>query len=218
MLPETGFLAEASTDLRRLLADLSAPVTLDSGGVLFSEGDTGDALYAILDGALEISIIWDDGRKLGLDIMRAGSLFGEIALFDPGPRTATATALTACRLARVRNADLLREIDRRPALAADMILLAGRRMRWMSQQLHEQVFLPLPTRLARKVLYLTPPGLADRQMLDLSQAELAEFVGATREAVSKTLGAWKQRGLVDSVRGGLVIRDRDALREIGNLC
>lgn len=81
----------------------------------------------------------------------------------------------------------------------------------MGRQLNEQVFLPLPTRLARKVQHLAPDGAQPPCKLELSQAELAEFVGATREAVSKILSSWKRDGVIQSTRGGLVILDWNAL-------
>ncbi len=211
-LPETGFLSSASAELKRVLGGLATEMTLEPGEVLFEQGDEGDALYAIMTGRLEISVLSQDGRKLGLDVMGPGALFGEIALFDPGVRTATVTALAATTLRRLRNPELLHEVRKAPVLAADLIRLAGQRMRWMNLQLSEQVFLPVPTRLARKVLYLTPETTTGATELVLSQSELAEFVGATREAVSKTLSTWRRMQVIELSRGGLRILDRPALR------
>ncbi|ABG30493.1 transcriptional regulator, Crp/Fnr family, putative [Roseobacter denitrificans OCh 114] len=201
-MPKTGFLAHASQKLSDLLNSVSTEVDLSEGEVLFEQGDTGDALYAIVSGSLEFSIISREGRKLSLDVMRPGALFGEIALFDPGTRTATVTALEHSRVRGVKNADVLAAIRKSPELGIDLIQLAGVRLRWMSSQLNEQVFLPMPARLARKILYLTIDGSDDLGLLNLSQAELAEFVGATREAVSKTLSLWKRAGVIDASRGG----------------
>lgn len=211
-LPDIGFLACASDRLKRLLAGQASEIVLDQGEVLFEQGDEGDALFVIVEGAVEFSILSSAGRKLSLDIMRPGSIFGEIALFDPGPRTATATACEPARVRRVRNPDVLEQLRLHPELAADMIRLAGQRMRWMNMQLNEQVFLPISSRLARKLLHLTAES--EDGALNLSQSELAEFVGATREAVSKTLATWKRTGVIDSNRGGLQIRDREALHAL----
>lgn len=208
-LPDTGFLSGASAPLREMLDSQASDIRLSQGEVLFEQGDTGDALYAIAEGALEFSILSAAGRKLTLDLMRPGAIFGEIALFDPGPRTATVTATEPSRLRRLRNRDILSQIRQYPDLAGDLLRLAGQRMRWMNAQLNEQVFLPMPVRLARKLLYLTPEGGNDR--LGLSQSELAEFVGATREAVSKTLSNWKRNGIIEINRGALQILDRKAL-------
>lgn len=208
-LPDTGFLSGASAPLRQMLESQASDIRLSQGETLFEQGDTGDALYAIVEGALEFSILSVAGRKLTLDLMRPGAIFGEIALFDPGERTATVTATEPSRLRRLRNRDILGQIERHPELAGDLLRLAGQRMRWMSAQLNEQVFLPMPVRLARKLLYLTPEGGNGR--LGLSQSELAEFVGATREAVSKTLSNWKRSGIIEINRGALQIIDRKAL-------
>ncbi|WP_187429169.1 CRP-like cAMP-activated global transcriptional regulator [Roseobacter fucihabitans] len=216
-LPKTGFLAHASKELSDLMASVATEVKLTSGETLFEQGEDGDTLYAIITGSLEFSVLSREGRKLSLDVMRPGALFGEIALFDPGTRTATVTALEPTRLRGVRNADMLRAIRAAPDVGIDMIQLAGERMRWMSSQLNEQVFLPMPARLARKILYLTIDGSKQLSTLTLSQAELAEFVGATREAVSKTLALWKRAGVIEATRGGVRVIDRDALQVMADL-
>lgn len=216
VLPEAGFLAEASSRLKSMLSGEASVVELDKGQVLFEQGDDGDALYAVTRGVLEFSILSRSGRKLSLDMVGPGSVFGEIALFDPGPRTATVTAIEPARVLRVRSADVIGQIGVHPELAVDMIRLAGQRMRWMGSQYHEQVFLPLSTRLARKLLHLAPLGGSTPASIQLSQAELAEYVGATREAVSKILSTWKRQGVIDSNRGGLVIRDLDAMEDLAD--
>lgn len=197
-----------------MLEALATDRLLETDEVLFQQGDPGDALFAVVEGAIEISVMSADGRKLMLDIMHPGALLGEIALFDPGTRTATAVALEPTRLRRLRNADLMTAIRKTPDLAVDLIKLAGRRMRSMGVQYEEQVFLPLPARLARRLLYLTnaTPGAT----LSMSQTQLAEFVGATREAVSKTLGDWKRRGVIEANRGALTILDIDALSTLAD--
>lgn len=217
ILPKTGFLADASDELIGLLESLAVETQLGEGEVLFEQGDDGDTLFAITGGSLEFSVLSREGRKLSLDVMRPGDLFGEIALFDPGPRTATVTALESSKVLGVKNSDVLRAINSAPELSIDMIQLAGQRLRWMSTQLNEQVFLPMPARLARKILYLTLDPSESLSTLTLSQAELAEFVGATREAVSKTLSTWKKANVIQSTRGGLHVLDRDALQVMADL-
>lgn len=210
MLPKSGFLSHASPALHAMLETLARPVVLEDGETLFSQGDQGDALYAVTGGSLEISVLAEDGRRLALDVMRKGAVFGEIALFDPGPRTATATAQGPTTLLGIRNSEVLKAIARDTVLAEDLIRLAGLRMRWMSRQISEQAFLSLQSRLARWVLYLSDSDAP----LNLSQAHLAEYVGATREAVSKTISAWKKAGIATYGREGLRIVDMPALQSI----
>lgn len=217
MLPETGFLSNASRELRDLLDRAAVDVTLTDGETLFEQGEEGDTLYAVTQGAIELSVLSREGRKLSLDLLRPGEMFGEIALFDPTARTAAAIAVGDTHLLSVRNADLLRELRDAPELAVDLVKLAGQRMRWMNRQLSEQVFLPMPSRLARKILHLTEHVQTDHPILDMSQSELAEFVGATREAVSKTLSTWKSRGVIENSRGGLKVLDYSALQAMAEL-
>lgn len=213
----TGFLANASDALKEMMASLATEVSLAAGEVLFEHGDTGDTFYAILSGSLEFSVISADGRKLSLDVMYQGALFGEIALFDPGPRTATVTAVEQTKLWMIKNADVLQALRTNPELGIDMLRLAGQRMRWMGFQLSEQVFLPLPARLAKKLLYLTAHDGADAPTLTLSKAELAEFAGASREAVSKILSRWGKSGIISSTRGGLRLLNKAALQELAEI-
>ena len=210
--PDIGFLSEASDGLKAMLGAQASEVTLGRGEVLFEQGDEGDALYAILEGTLEASFLAMSGRKLSLSLMRPGEVFGEIALFDNGPRTATITAAEPSQVLRVRRQDVMQQLRQQPDLAVDMIRLAGLRMRWIGAQLNEQVFLPMPIRLARKLLLLAGQQDNPTARITLSQSELAEFVGATREAVSKTISTWKRSNMVEASRGGLQIRDFDALK------
>jgi CRP-like cAMP-binding protein len=197
-----------------MLSALATEISLDKNETLFDQDDEGDALYAIVEGTLEVSFLAMSGRKLALTLMRPGEVFGEIALFDSGPRTATVAAAEPSRVLRVRRRDVMEQIRQHPDLAVDMVRLAGLRMRSMSSQLNEQVFLPMPIRLARKLLHLSSLQDDPTERITLSQSELAEFVGATREAVSKTISIWKRDNVVEASRGGLLIHDIEALRAL----
>jgi len=206
----------ASRDLRSVLLAAAKPVRLPAGETLFEEHDQGDALYVLLEGRVELSVACEDGRKLGLDVLSSGAVFGEIALFDPGARTASATALENCRLLRLRHHDLKKAIEGNAALAFELLRLMGQRMRYMNTQLHEYVFMPLPQRLARKVLHFTRAD-AGKSSLKLSHSELAELAGASREAVSKVLSRWKKQGILKTGRGSVELLNHGALREIAGI-
>lgn len=207
----TGFLASASQALQTLMGEVAKPHTLTAGTELFAQGDTGDTLYAVSMGALEVSVQSAEGTKLTLQIMQPGDILGEISLFSPGPRTATVTALELTEVWGIRHADMLAALRSNPDLQMDMISLAGLRMRWMGEQLSERVFMDLPTRLARRILHLIPP---DAQSLKMSQNDLADFVGASRESVSKTLSLWRKDGIISLGRGSLTLIDRNTLAEL----
>ncbi len=206
-LPAQGFLAEASPALRAVLSEGAEPIRLKAGETLFSEGDTGDALFAVISGRLDLSVLAVDGRRFGLDLLHPGDVFGEVALFDPGPRTATVTAREASQLLRLRHKALKELLAASPEMAADMLHLMGGRIRAMSGQLSDQVFLPLAPRLARRLLHLSD---ADQRLM-MSRADLAEHAGATREAVTKVLTGWRRAGMISMGRGWIQILDGDRL-------
>lgn len=207
----SGFIAAASDALRTLMIDLAKPKTLVAGDVLFSQGDVGETLFGVASGKLEISLLSPEGTKLILAIMHEGDILGEIALFAPGPRTATVTALAPSVVWGVKNTDVLAALRSNPDLQMDMIELAGQRMRWMGQQYSEQIFVDVPTRLARRILYLLGPHDTELRM---SQHDLASFVGVTRETVSKTLSIWKKTGVIALGRGSIMILDRAELNKL----
>ena len=210
---DRSILSVATQRLRRLIEDVAVRTQLGAGEVLFSQGDAGDAVYVIERGEIEISVHSLDGRKLALDIQRDGEVFGEIALFG-GNRTAAAAALSDCVLRRIRRRDVMAAVESDPGLALDFIELLCGRLRALSEKLEERSFLPVPVRLANRLVYL------DRKFgnggpLAISQADLAELVGATREAVAKTLAVWRGRGWIELARGSIRILRRDRLEELG---
>ncbi|WP_108837260.1 Crp/Fnr family transcriptional regulator [Tateyamaria sp. Alg231-49] len=218
MLLEDDILNDVgSQDLRSALLGAARPIRLAASETVFSEDDQGDALYVVLSGRVEISIACEDGRRLGLDVLSRGAVFGEIALFDPGPRTATAVALEQCQLLMLRHGDLKRAIAGSPGLAFDLLRLMGQRMRYMNLQLHEYVFMPLPQRLARKVLQFASRDGEGRARLMLSHSELAELAGASREAVSKVLSGWKKQGTLQTGRGFVEVKNEVTLRKIAGI-
>ena len=206
-------LSAATQPLRRLIEDVAVRTTLGAGEVLFSQGEAGDSVYVVERGEIEISVHSLDGRKLALDIHRDGEVFGEIALFG-GDRTATATALTDCVLRRIRRADVLAALRHRPELALEFIDILCERLRALSLKLEERSFLPVPVRLASRLLYLDGKLGGEGGAVAVSQADLADFVGATREAIAKTLAVWRGRNWVGLSRGSVRILDREELEAI----
>ena len=214
-LPDRSILAFATPGLMAAIESAAVRITLATGEMLFNQGDPGDLVYVIERGEIEISIHSIDGRKLALDIIGEGEVFGEIALFG-GSRTAAAVALTDCVLRRTRRADVLAALRQNPDLAFDLIDVLCRRLRSLSAQIEERSFLPMPVRLANRLLYL------DRKIghggpLMIGQSDLAELVGATREAVARTLAVWRARGWIALARGSVRILDREALESLGML-
>lgn len=198
------------TEFARFFEKASVHQKLSDGEALFHQDDPGDAAYFLRSGTLEVSVMSEDGRRLPLARIEAGRIVGEIALFTDVPRTATVTAVGACLLDRVGRAQLLEEINRNPGLSADLLDMAGRRLAAANERLEDHIFHPLPTRLARHLLALHGQAQKGAPVM-VSQTDLADHLGVTREAVSKCLGIWKRRGWIRTGRERIWIDNADGL-------
>jgi CRP-like cAMP-binding protein len=180
-------------------------------------GDLHDSMIAILEGEVRISIPSVDGKELMLAIVYAGEVFGEIAMLDGKPRSADATALTACTLAVLDRRDVLAALDRNPRAWLAFVEVLCSRLRYTDKQLVEMALLQLPERLAQTLLRTVdtvPAQGPNRAKLRLSQYELAHRVGATRESVNKCLNEWQRARIIRIEKRVITIVDRAALEAL----
>lgn len=187
------------------------------GEILFRRGDPGDGLYGVLSGRVAVSIESLDGKELVINSFTAGDFFGEIALLDGKGRTATAIAREPSELLFLARRSFLPFIEQRPAIAIRMIAFLCERLRRTTDLVEDAAFLDLATRLAKQLLALADSygqrvGSAIR--VKIAQAELAQMIGASREAVTKQLSLWREAGYVRVARGEVVIEDPKALAGI----
>jgi CRP/FNR family transcriptional regulator, cyclic AMP receptor protein len=173
--------------------------TLARGHVVFREGDAGDRLFVILDGKVKISRAAPDGRENLLAVLGAAEMFGELSLFDPGPRTASATTLTTSTLASLDHDDLRPLLIERPGVAVQLLKALAQRLRRTNVAMADLVFTDVPGRVAKALLDLAakfgvPEDDNTRVRHDLTQEELAQLVGASRETVNKALSEFAHRG------------------------
>lgn len=210
-------LARIEPSLFELLFSGCKTERYSAGQHLFVQEDIADRLYGVISGTVEISIYSAGGQKLVANIELSQSLVGEIGALDGGPRTATAICLTDCELVSLSRAQLFDRIERHPPLARAMIELLCARLRWVSGELGDQAFLGIEARLAKRLIFLSSTMSDPSGWIALSQSELAEFLGATRESVNKVLNDWRARSLIEIRRGGLRIENAAALRQIAAL-
>lgn len=204
-------LADESLDR---IAALAARRSYPKDTVIFAQGDVGDALYAVISGQVRIWTSTPNGREVFLNIMESGDTFGEIAVIDGRPRTASAMAVTDVELFLIRRPDLLGLMARDPALPMHLLKLFCQRLRWTSDLIEESALHDLQTRLARRVLRLTADhGQVDgnRTTLLISQGDLANFLSVSRQVVNQYLQEWRERGWISLSRGKLVIENPEAL-------
>ncbi len=216
-LKRSHLIGQLSTESLGHLGALANRVELEKGEVLFFQEDPGDSIYIVDSGVVEISILSVSGKKLALNVMRPPDVFGEIAALDGGPRTATATTLERSTLLRFDRADIMAEIKKRPELAADLIQILCARLRWVSQQVEDLAMLNIEGRLASRLLILHRKFSDKYGKLYLSQSELADFLGATRESINKILQEWRANGLIELSRGAVKVCDQRSLADIAEL-
>ncbi|MBA2390292.1 MAG: Crp/Fnr family transcriptional regulator [Geodermatophilaceae bacterium] len=186
------------------------------GSTIFHEGDPGDSLYIVLAGKVKIGRRAADGRENMLAVMGPSDQFGELSLFDPGPRTATATALTDVRLVRMHKTALGPWITEYPEIAEQLLRVLARRLRRTNNIIADLIFTDVPGRVAKALLQLasrfgTPEGQGIRVTHDLTQEELAQLVGASRETVNKALADFVHRGWLRLEGKAVVILDHERL-------
>ncbi|MEI6476940.1 MAG: Crp/Fnr family transcriptional regulator [Actinomycetes bacterium] len=195
-------------------------IKLGKGTVLFSEGDEGDHLYVIVEGKLKLGTSSGDGRENLLSVLGPGEMFGELSLFDPGPRTATATAVTDVRLLSLGHDKVIPWVTQHPQVALDLLGRLSQRLRRTNEVVGDLVFSDVPGRVAKALIDLgerfgkeTPEGLYVNH--DLTQEELAQLVGASRETVNKALADFAGRNWIRLDGRAVLILDVERLSKRG---
>ena len=204
--------AEGAAALHASLEETDVP----KGDVLFHEGEPGDHMYVIVDGKVKLGQTSNDGRETLLAVLGPGEMFGELSLFDPGLRTSTATALTDAVVLGLGHAQLKPWLAGRPEVAAALLQALARRLRRTNEAMADLVFSDVPGRVAKALMDLgekfgtvTPDGLMVTH--DMTQEELAQLVGASRETVNKALADFAQRGWIRLESRQVLILDVERL-------
>jgi CRP-like cAMP-binding protein len=213
---ESIFKALSSADVDRLLS--YARVTrYRAGSEIFSKGDPGTSLMAVLEGTVRISSPSATGREIILNLIRPGDIVGEIALLDGRERSADAFAMTDCELLVLNRRDFMPFLRDRPEVCIKLIELLCQRLRHTSEQVEQLSFWSLESRLAEALLRLCE----DRDKtsgapssVHITQRELGNMVGGSREHINKHLQAWQKAGLIELGKGAIVIRDPAAMAQM----
>jgi CRP/FNR family cyclic AMP-dependent transcriptional regulator len=206
-------------------AALSLRANMDSvkiakGSILFAEGDEGDHLYVIVEGKLKLGTSSGDGRENLLSILGPGEMFGELSLFDPGPRTSTATAVTDAKLLSLGQEKLIPWLAVNPNVSLQLLARLAQRLRRTNEAVGDLVFSDVPGRVAKALIDLgerfgkqTDEGLFVHH--DLTQEELAQLVGASRETVNKALADFAGRNWLKLDGRAVLITDFERLSKRG---
>jgi CRP/FNR family cyclic AMP-dependent transcriptional regulator len=203
--------AELGGDELQRISSLCHTRQLAAGELLFRKGDPGNALFGIRRGQIRIETGTSGGRRLTLNFMGPGDLFGEVALLDGESRTAAATAGEPTELFVLRREDFLAYLEREPKVAIKLIRLLCRQIRWQSERMEEGMLQPLPVRLARRLCALASDFGSE---VHISQEQLGIFVGAARESVNRQLQLWRRDGILDLQRGRILLRNMTKLAAV----
>jgi len=195
-------------------------VKLNRGQTLFKEGDAGDRLFVVVDGKLKLGTTSNDGRENLLSILGPGDMFGELSLFDPGPRTATATAVVDSKLLALANDQVIGWVKEHPQVSLQLLGRLAQRLRKANDVLNDLVFADVPGRVAKAIIELGERfGTKKNDGLhvnhELTQEELAQLVGASRETVNKALADFATRGWVKLEPRAVIVLDYERLVKRG---
>ncbi|MBR0869572.1 Crp/Fnr family transcriptional regulator [Bradyrhizobium tropiciagri] len=216
VLRKHPYFADLEPDAFDQLCRYAKHVTLKRGTTIFSKGDPGNSLIAVISGTVKISISSPEGRNAILNLIEAGEIFGEIALLDGLSRTADAIANNNCELFVIDRREFIPFVRSQPALAMKFIELLCTRLRRTSDQVEQVILQDLPGRLASALLRLSDKHKQEPQgrTISITQQEISEMVGMTRESINKQLRAWAARGWVRLEHGAIVVLKPETLQAL----
>ncbi len=222
LLGECSLFRELGPDERHALFARLHIRSYAPGEIIFHMGSAGDSMMAVLGGSIRISVPSPDGKEIVLAILQPGEVFGEIALLDGKERTADAKAISECHLAILERREVLAFLEHHPKIWPKFVAVLCGRLRNTDQHIAELALLQLPARLAKALLRFANPEPQPgngRPLLQvpLSQRELGNICGASRESINKCLGAWQRRGIVRIEDGVVMVANRTALEELAEL-
>jgi CRP-like cAMP-binding protein len=201
VLSRVGFLAGLDPNVIYALSCQLRQLQIPRGEVVYSQNDSADDLHVIVTGKIKICCHTADGREQLLAIRGPGDILGAVSVLDRGPRTATAMAVTDVCTAVVDNDMLQSWMVERPQIAQQFLRFMAGRLRLANNHLLDIIFDDVPGRVAKELLHLaqrfgTQSGETWQVTHDLTQTEIAQLVGATRESVNKALCDFVQRGWI----------------------
>jgi CRP/FNR family transcriptional regulator, cyclic AMP receptor protein len=204
---------EFRTEALSRLASYATTRRVQRGKTIFSKGEIGSSLFAICSGTVQIMVPSAEGKNAVVNLIGEGEIFGEIALLDGGPRTADALAFSDCQLMAIERRDFLALLRANPAITIKLLAVLCARLRHTTEQVEDMMFLDLKSRLVKTLLRLSksanPPG-----QIAISQNELSQIVGFSREMTNKQLRLWAREGWITLVRRRIIVERPDALARI----
>lgn len=217
LLERVPFLAGLSVSDLRWLADRLRRRSYRRGDIIFQKDEPGHSLFIIESGSVRIYIPGTQGADLTLAVMGTGDFFGDLSLLDDQPRSASAVAATDAVLLSLERSDFSALLRSRPDASLAVLATMARRLRETDQTASDLAFLDVQGRLARKLLDLGEGGGVKRDdgivlPAGITQEDLANMIGVTRESVNRNLSVFRRLGLIAREGRKVIIRDPAGLR------
>ncbi len=211
LLAKIPFLSKVEPENLKELFGLLKRRTYRAGETIFHKDDAGSTMYIISEGTVKVSVPSEIGNEMILAILSSGDHFGELSLFDNKPRSATVTAAGPTEVYVLYHDDFINFIGKYPRIAINIFSTLSERLRRADNMIEDVVFLDIPARLAKKLLELSrshgkpkPEGSVEID-LRLTQQDIANMLGTTRESVNRQLVAFQDRGLITIDRQHITI-------------
>lgn len=199
---------------RRRIAEHAAERVVGRGQCVFTQDEPGDHMYVLAEGAVKLFVSSRNGGIVELVRHRPPATFGEVALLDGGPRSASAEATERSTLLVVTRAELLRLLRAEDQVAEGLLRTLGTIVRRTTRQVTDLAFLDLQGRVARQLLVLAAGGGGPGRTRPVTQAELASMVSGARQTVNQALRSLETRGYIRAGGRGFEILDRGRLEHL----
>ena len=207
----------APDQIQRLMSFASS-MKLKRSATIFAKGDPGTSLFAVLAGTVKIEAPSAGGRVALLNLVRAGEIFGEIALLDGRPRTADAIAMTDCELVVIDRQDFIPFVSSKPDVAIKLVEGLCALLRHVSAHVEDVTFRDLPSRLAKALLRLAENAepVPGGRRIAMTQSEIGQMIGMTRETTNRQLHEWAKHEWIRLEQRGIVVVSPRALARIAS--
>src|SRR5918998_3150725 len=216
LLRRVPLFSELSPEELERIARVAVPRSFPKGVRVFHEGDHSDACYIVRSGDLRVTREHPDGRAIALATLGPGDIFGELAMLDGEARSASVESLTDCELLALPAADVRRLLAEAPETTVKLVVALTRRLREANERIARQSFQTVPSRVAGVLSQLiaeeAPLEAREGVTIRMTQADLAQLAGTSRESVSRFLAVLDRAGVVRVGRGRVTIVEPRRLR------
>ena len=216
LLRHVRLFAGLSEEDLEAIAEVSVSRRYQAGEVVFREGDGGDTCYIVRSGLARAVRQHSDGRSITLSHFGPGDIFGELAMFDEEPRSATVDVIDALEAMAIPGRDMQRLMREYPEIAVKLNTALAQRLRATNERLARQSFQTVQSRVAAVLAQMVATARSGSEggsdvVIALTQADLAKLAGSSRESASRFLASLERSGVITQGRGRLTVHDPDAL-------